>query len=114
MATVGGALRQRAAVLRYRATASGANTAMITSDQTTAPHTLSPAGAPSHSARIASTVTVNGLTSANHCSAEGIDSTGTKADEMKVSGKTAMKPTEFADSGEETSSPSSAKTHENA
>ena len=73
-----------------------------------------PAGAPSHSARIASTMIVNGLMSANACSAAGIDSTGTNADEMKVSGKTAMKPTEFAASGEDTSRPSSAKTHENA
>ena len=86
----------------------------MTSDHTTAPHTLLPAGAPSQSARIASTTIVNGLISANHCSPGGIESTGTKADEMKVSGKTARKPTELADSGEETSSPSSAKTHENA
>ena len=73
-----------------------------------------PAGSPIHSARIASTTIVNGLISANHCSAAGIDSTGTNADEMNVSGKTAMKPSELAASGEETSRPSSAKTHENA
>ena len=54
------------------------------------------------------------MISANHCSAAGIDSTGTNADEMNVSGNTAMKPSEFAASGEETISPSSAKTHENA
>ena len=69
---------------------------------------------PSHSARIALTTIVNGLTSANASIQPGIDSVGTKAEEMKVSGKTAMKPTEFAASGEETSIPSSAKTHENA
>ena len=46
---------ERPAAFRYLATASGANTAMITSDHTTAPHTLLPAGAPSHSERIAST-----------------------------------------------------------
>ena len=57
---------------------------------------------------------VNGLISANHCSAPGIDSTGTNADEMNVSGNTTMKPTEFAASGEDTSRPSSAKNHENA
>ncbi len=87
---------------------------MITSDQTTAPQTLLPAGWPTHSARIASTRIVNGLISANHFSAAGIDSTGTNADEMNVSGNTAMKPSEFAASGEETIRPSSAKTHENA
>ncbi len=43
-----------------------------------------------------------------------MDSAGTKADEMNVSGNTAMKPSELAASGEETMSPSSAKTHENA
>ena len=57
---------------------------------------------------------MNGLISANHCSAPGIESVGTNADEMNVSGKTAMKPTELAASGEETSRPSSANTHENA
>ena len=48
---------------------------------------------------------MNGLISANHCSPGGIESTGTKADEMKVSGKTARKPTEFADSGEDDEQP---------
>ena len=57
---------------------------------------------------------VNGLTFANHCSGSGIDCTGTNAEEMNVSGKTAMKPTELAASGEETSSPTNANTHENA
>jgi hypothetical protein len=87
---------------------------MIASDQTTAPQTLLPAGAPSHSERIASTMIVNGLTSANARSAVGIDCTGTNAEEMNVSGKTAMKPTELAASGEETSMPRNANTHENA
>ncbi len=73
-----------------------------------------PAGAPTHSDRIASTTIVKGLTSANQRSAPGIDSVGTKAEEMNVSGNTAMKPIEFADSGEDTSIPSHAKTHENA
>src|SRR3954469_3502804 len=87
---------------------------MSTTDQTTAPHTLLPAGAPTHSARIAFTTIVNGLISANHWSAAGIESVGTNADEMNVSGNTAMKPSEFAASGEDTSIPSSANTHENA
>src|SRR3954452_20059764 len=87
---------------------------MRTIDQTTAPQTLLPAGAPIHSERIASTTIVNGLISANHCSADGIESTGTNADEMNVSGNTAMKPSELADSGDDTNRPSSAKTHENA
>ena len=63
---------------------------------------------------MASTTTVNGLTSANHCRADGIDSTGTKADEMKVSGKMIVKPMPLAASGEETDSPSRAKIHEKA
>ena len=57
---------------------------------------------------------MNGLALANDCSPAGIDSAGTKAEETNVSGKTARKPTEFADSGEDTSSPRSAKTHEKA
>ena len=57
---------------------------------------------------------MNGLTSANACSGSGIESTGTNAEEMNVSGKTAMKPTELAASGEDTSSPRNANTHENA
>ena len=63
------------------------------------------AGAPSQSERIASTMIVNGLTSANARRTAGIDWTGTKAEEMKVSGKTAMKPTEFAASGEDDEHP---------
>jgi len=39
---------------------------------------------------------------------------GTKAEEMKVSGKTTMKPTEVADSGEETIRPRQANTQEKA
>ena len=46
--------------------------------------------------------------------AAGIDWVGTNADEMKVSGNTAMNPSEFADSGDDTSIPSSANTHEKA
>src|SRR5690554_5919780 len=57
---------------------------------------------------------VKGLMSANQAKAEGIDSTGTKAEEMKVSGKTAMKPSELAASGEETTKPSRAKIQEKA
>ena len=87
---------------------------MIASDQAKAPQTLLPAGALSHSDRIASTMIVNGLTLANARSTEGIDCTGTNAEEMNVSGNTAMNPTELADSGEETSSPTSANTHEKA
>ena len=42
----------------------------------------------------------NGLmSSAKVCSASGIDSVGTKAEEAKVSGKIAMKPKVFAPSG---------------
>src|SRR3954447_20214503 len=85
----------------------------MTSAQTKAPHTLLPAGAPIHSARSAFTTIVNGFSSANQRSPAGIDSTGTNADEMNVSGKMTMKPSELADSGDETSSPSSANTHEN-
>src|SRR6202023_1949451 len=89
-------------------------TAMIAKAQTAAPQTLFPAGAPSQSERIASTVIVNGLTSANARSTEGIECTGTNAEEMNVRGKTAMNPTEFAASGVETSIPRKANTHEKA
>ena len=64
-----------------------------------------PAGAPSQRWRIASTMIVKGLTSANSRSPDGIELTGTKAEEMNVSGKTAMKPTELTDSGEFRSRP---------
>src|SRR5665213_4061510 len=87
---------------------------MIASAHTIAPHTLLPAGAPSHSDRMALTVIVKGLTSANAFSTDGIDWTGTNADEMKVSGNTAMNPTELAASGEDTSMPRKANTHEKA
>ena len=88
---------------------------MITSDQTTAPQTLLPAGAPSHSAahRVdddRERVDFGELPAAP----SGIEATGTNAEEMNVSGKTAMKPTELAASGEDTSSPRNANTHENA
>src|SRR3954454_525195 len=83
---------QRAAVRRYLVTASGAKIAISASDHATAPHTLSPAGAPSHSERIASTTTVIGLISANCRSPSGIDLTGTNAAEMNVIGKISVKP----------------------
>src|ERR1700722_16741582 len=104
-----------AAIRRYRATASGANTIMIPTAQAIAPQTLFPAfSVPVHRNLIASTVIVNGLTCAKSRSAVGIEWTGTNADEMKVSGNTAMNPTELADSGVETSRPTHAKTHEKA
>src|SRR5437764_3932456 len=87
---------------------------MIASDHRTDSHTLLWGGVPSHSERIASTVIVNGLTFANACSTSGIEATGTNAEEMNVSGNTAMKPAEFAASGEETISPTNANTQENA
>jgi hypothetical protein len=87
---------------------------MIAAHHATASHTLSPAGASSHSARSASTMTVTGLTSANQASTDGIDSTGTNADEMNVIGKIRVKPIPFAASGEETDIPIRAKIHENA
>src|SRR5690348_11140605 len=87
---------------------------MIASDQATAPQTLLWAGAPSHSERMASTMMVNGFTSANPRSTSGIDATGTNAEEMNVSGNTAMNASELAASGVETSIPMNAKTHENA
>ena len=57
---------------------------------------------------------VNGFTSAKARRPEGIDATGTNAEEMKVSGKTAMKPTELTDSGEDTSRPRKARNQEKA
>jgi hypothetical protein len=102
------------AARRYRATASGLKMARITNVHTTAPQTLLPAGAPSQRWRIASTTIVNGLTFANAFRGSGIELTGTNAEEMNVSGKTAMKATEFADSGVEVSRPTHAKNHENA
>ena len=75
---------------------------------------LLPAGASSHSERIASTTTLTGLASATCSRPAGIDSTGTNADEMNVTGNTSVKPTPLAASGEETLIPISAKIHENA
>ncbi len=57
---------------------------------------------------------VNGLFSANGWSQLGIDSTGTKADETKVSGKRIVKPYALAASGEEAVRPRKANTQENA
>lgn len=48
------------------------------------------------------------------CSAEGIDSTGTKAEEAKVSGKIPMKPIDWADSDELATMAMSAKIQEKA
>jgi hypothetical protein len=64
------------------------------------------------SARAASTARVTGLTSANHCTAPGIEEVGTNADEAKVSGKTQMNPTDWAASGSRTVSPTKALIHE--
>lgn len=55
-----------------------------------------------------------GLTSAKACRAAGIDSTGTKAEEMKVRGKMTMKPSDWAASGEVAVRPTKAKTQEKA
>ena len=81
---------------------------------TKASQMLSPAGVPSHSARIASTMTLTGLASATSSSPAGIDSTGTNAEEMNVIGKISVKPTPFAASGVETDIPIRAKIQENA
>ncbi len=59
-------------------------------------------------------MTVKGLTSAKVCSAAGIESTGTKAEEMKVSGKMMMKPNDCEASGEDEERPTKAKTQEKA
>jgi len=68
----------------------------------------------SHSERIASDTVVNGLASANCRRPSGIVLAGTKTDEANVSGKISVKPIEFAVSGEDENSPTSAKIHENA
>src|ERR1700710_3323221 len=86
----------------------------MTRDQTTAPQTLLPAGVPRKSERMASTTIVKGLTSAKVWRAPGIDSTGTKAEETKVSGKMNMKPSDCADSVELAVRPTKAKTQEKA
>ena len=87
---------------------------MSPSDQTTASQMLEPAGVPMKSARTASTIAVMGLCSAMGCSQLGIDSTGTKAEETKVSGKMMVKPHAFAASGDDETSPMNAKTQEKA
>jgi hypothetical protein len=43
-----------------------------------------------------------------------MESTGTKTEEAKVSGKMSVKPIEFAVSGEDENSPTRAKIHEKA
>ena len=65
------------------------------------------------SARAASTASVTGLTSANACTAPGIESAGTNADEANVSGKTQMNPADWAVSGSRTVRPMNALIHEN-
>ena len=52
------------------------------------------------------------MTSANHCTAPGIESVGTNAEEAKVSGKTQMNPTDWAASGSRTVRPTKALIHE--
>ncbi len=69
---------------------------------------------PSQSERIASEIVVNGLASANWRSPSGIVDAGTNTDEANVSGKISVKPIEFAVSGVDENSPTSAKIHENA
>ena len=68
----------------------------------------------SHRARIASTTVVKGFTSANASSQDGMDSTGTNAEETKVSGKIAMKPRACDASGVDEDNPMNANTHEKA
>ena len=88
---------------------------MITSDQTTAPQTLLPAGAPTTECADRVDDDRERVDARRRRAARaGIDLTGTNAEEMNVSGKTAMKPTELAASGEETSMPRNANTHEKA
>ena len=82
--------------------------------QSTAPQTSLPAGVPMKSARTASTMVVNGLFSAKGCSQEGIDSTGTNADDTNVSGNRIVKPIALAVSGEDDTRPISANTQEKA
>ena len=57
---------------------------------------------------------MNGFASANWRSPSGIDAAGTNADDANVSGKISVKPIEFAVSGVDENSPTSAKIHENA
>ena len=57
---------------------------------------------------------MNGLASANCRRPSGIDAAGTNTDDVNVSGKISVKPIEFAVSGVDEYSPTSAKIHENA
>src|SRR5688572_15457438 len=98
----------------YFAVAMKKNTIVMPIVQRKATQTSVLAGAPCQRCRIASTIVVNGFASANASSAAGIDSTGTKAEEMKVSGKIVMNPNAFAASGVEETIPMYANTHENA
>jgi hypothetical protein len=72
------------------------------------------AGVPSHRWRTASATVVNGFASANWRRPSGIEAAGTNTEEAKVSGKISVKPIEFAVSGVDEWSPTSAKIHENA
>ena len=87
---------------------------MIASDHPIASQTSFPAGVPTKSARAALTIVVNGLCSAIGCSHDGIDSTGTNAEDTNVSGNNTVNPNAFAASGDDAVSPMKAKTHENA
>jgi hypothetical protein len=58
--------------------------------------------------RAASTVRVTGLISAKVSTTPGIDSVGTKAEEANTSGKTQMKPNDWAASGLRTTMPTEA------
>jgi hypothetical protein len=76
--------------------------------------TAVPAGSPSMRARVASATLLTGLMSANHCSAVGIESTGTSTELAKVSGMTQMKPASWTASTFLNVRPTKAATHENA
>ena len=83
-------------------------------DHNVAPHTELPAGVPTKRWRIASTVMVNGFTSANASSGAGRFSIGTNADEMNVNGKITMNPICCAVSALVEYKPTSAKIQLNA
>src|SRR5690242_2409988 len=57
------------------------------------------------STRTAATIVLTGFHAASHCSTGGIESIGTKALLMNVSGNTTMKPTPMTASGERTVRP---------
>ncbi len=57
---------------------------------------------------------MNGFASANCRRPSGIEAAGTNTDEANVSGNITVKPIEFAVSGVDENSPTSAKIHENA